>query len=67
MVIVYYINNILSLDCRLQGRSSERLLDSIQGELKHLEEYILRLQKQLKGIVSETGFVQIRLGFHYTR
>ncbi|CAB3984155.1 Hypothetical predicted protein [Paramuricea clavata] len=35
---------------RLQGRSSERLLDSIQGELKHLEEYILRLQKQLKGI-----------------
>jgi hypothetical protein len=66
MVIVYYINNILSFDCRLQGRSSERLLDSIQGELKHLEEYILRLQKQLKGIVSETGFVQISLRFHYT-
>ncbi|XP_028403007.1 uncharacterized protein LOC114525783 [Dendronephthya gigantea] len=39
---------------RLQDRSSERLLDSIQKELKHLEEYILRFQKQLKGIKKES-------------
>ena len=38
---------------RLQARSSDRLLDSIQEELKHLEKYILRLQKQLKEIKKE--------------